>query len=67
LIIIEEADSRRIVDANTTAERSIANWRLTFNVGGVSFDLATAHGQDTTEVADAFAARLRLALAQGLT
>lgn len=67
LIIVEDTDSRRIVNANTTAERSVANWRLTLNVGGVTFDLATTRANDSVEAAEAFAARLRFALVAAAT
>jgi hypothetical protein len=62
LVILGDGDTRRIIDAGTERERVVLDWRLTLNVGGVSFDLSQTHATDAAEAAEVFAARVRGAL-----
>lgn len=66
LVLVEDDDTRMIVDAGTPRERSVATYRLLFSVHGRGPSIASTRAHDMTEATEAIAAMLRDALREAL-
>lgn len=62
LIVLEDPETRLVVDAGTDRERVETVWRLLLNVGGRSREIGSTRAVNADVAAAVFAARFAAAL-----